>query len=51
MDALGLMAVLIELIAQHGDGDRQRADDEIKHIRAGHGGSLRRNRVRVSVSV
>ena len=40
MDALGLMAVLIELIAQHGNGDRQRADHGIKHIRAGHGGFL-----------
>jgi hypothetical protein len=34
---LGLMAVLIELIAQHGHRDRKRADDEIKHVRASHG--------------
>jgi hypothetical protein len=33
------MAVLVDLIAQHGDGDRQRADDEIEHIRTGHGGT------------
>ena len=36
--AFRLMAVLIELIAQHGDGDRKRADHKIKHVGAGHGG-------------
>jgi hypothetical protein len=38
MHALGLMAVLIDLIAEHGDGDRQCADHDIKHIRTGHNG-------------
>jgi hypothetical protein len=36
--AFGLMAVLIELIAEYGDGDRKRADHKIKHVGAGHGG-------------
>ena len=43
MDALGLVAVLIELIAQHGDGNRKRADDKIKHVVASHGIPLRRD--------
>jgi hypothetical protein len=30
--ALGLLAVLIELIAQDGDNDDQRADDEVDDI-------------------
>ena|SRR6516162_10988138 len=33
---------LIELVTQHGDGDRKRADDKIKHVDAGHRGSLGR---------
>jgi hypothetical protein len=36
--ALRLVAVLIKLITQHGDGDRQRADYKIKHVAASHGG-------------
>jgi hypothetical protein len=44
MDALGLVAVLIELIAQHGDGNRKCADDKIEYVAAGHGGlPLRRD--------
>ena len=43
MHAFGLMAVLIKLITQYGDGDRKRADDKIKHIGANHGGVPRRN--------
>ena len=35
--ALRFVPVLIKLIAQHGDGDRQRADHEIKHVAASHG--------------
>jgi hypothetical protein len=35
------MAILIELIAQHGNGNHQGADDEIEHIAARHGRSLR----------
>ena len=42
--AFGLMAVLIKLITQYGDGDRKRADDKIKHVGASHGGVPRRNR-------
>jgi len=45
VNAFGLMAILIELIAQHGDGDRKRADHKIKHVGAGHGGFPRRNRI------
>jgi hypothetical protein len=37
MNAFGLMAVAIKLVAQHGDGDRKRADHKIKHVGAGHG--------------
>jgi hypothetical protein len=33
--AFGRMAVAIELIAQDGDGHRQRADDKIKDVGAG----------------
>jgi hypothetical protein len=29
---LGLLAVLIKLVAQHGDDDHQRADDKIEHV-------------------
>jgi len=43
--AFGLMAVLIELIAQYGDGDRKRADHKVKHVGAGDGGFPRCNRV------
>jgi hypothetical protein len=35
--AFGLMAVLIKLVTQYGDGDRKRADDKIKHVGASHG--------------
>ena len=35
--ALRRMAVLIELIAQHADGDHQGADDEIENVVARHG--------------
>jgi hypothetical protein len=34
VDALGLLLVLIELIAQHGDHHDQRADDEIENVAA-----------------
>jgi len=48
--ALGLMTVLIELIAQHDDCDRKRADHEIKHVGAAHRGlSLRRHEIFASV--
>jgi hypothetical protein len=40
--AFGLMTVLIELIAQNGDGDRKCTDHKIKHIGAGHGRLPRR---------
>ena len=36
MHALSLMAVLVELIAQHGHRNRKRADDEIKDVGASH---------------
>ena len=36
MHALGLMAVLVELIAQRGHRDHQCADDEIKDVGAVH---------------
>jgi len=34
VDALGLLFVLIELIAQHGDHHDERADDEVEDIAA-----------------
>ncbi len=38
MHAFGLLlAVLIDLKAKHGDGDHQRADDQIKNAAVGHG--------------
>ena len=37
MHALRLMAVLVELIAQHDHRDRKRADDEIKNVGASQG--------------
>jgi len=33
----GLMVIAIDLIAQHRDSHRKRADDKIKHVGAGHG--------------
>jgi hypothetical protein len=36
LDAFRLLAVLIELIAEHGDHDHQRADNEIEEVVAGH---------------
>jgi hypothetical protein len=32
VDALGLLLVLIELIAEHGDHHDQRPDDEIENV-------------------
>src|SRR5579863_4351559 len=37
MEPLRLVAIPIELIAHDGDGDRQRADDQIEHVAAVHG--------------
>jgi hypothetical protein len=37
VDALWLLAILIELVTQHGDSDRKRAENEIKYVIAGHG--------------
>jgi hypothetical protein len=37
VDALWLLVILIELVAQHGDSDRKRAENEIKYVVAGHG--------------
>jgi hypothetical protein len=37
MQALGLVAVLIELIAQDRDRDHQSADNQIEEIAASHG--------------
>ena len=32
MQALGRVAILIELVAEHGDDDHQRADDKVENI-------------------
>jgi hypothetical protein len=37
LDAFRLLAVLIELIAEHSDHDDERADEEIEEVAAGHG--------------
>lgn len=37
VESLGLVAILVELIAHHGDGDRQRADNQIEDVAASHG--------------
>ena len=37
MQALGLVAILIELIAQDRDRDHQSADNQIEEIAASHG--------------
>ena len=39
MQTLGRMAVLIKLVAHDCDDDHERADDQIKHVVAGHGRS------------
>lgn len=41
MDALRLLAVLVEIIAQHGGDHGERADQEIEHVAVGrHWGSV-----------
>src|SRR5450432_175589 len=40
LQALGLLLGLVEIVAEHGDRDDQRADDQEHHIAvAGHGSS------------
>src|ERR1051326_2253885 len=36
VDAAGLLALLLELIAEHDDGDDQRAEDQVEDAIAGH---------------